>query len=181
MNGMMAVVTCFAGDFAPKTWAFCSGQILAIAQNQALFSLLGTTYGGNGVTTFALPDMRGRTAVGIGQGPGLSNYTLGQPAGNETVTLTTTSMPAHMHVGPANFKLDADSTVSADPAPDFNYPGPYNNAYAAAPTNAAYMLAPNYPSGTIGVTGSGQPVPVLSPYLAINYIICLQGIFPSRN
>jgi microcystin-dependent protein len=181
MNGMMAVVTCFAGDFAPKTWAFCSGQILAIAQNQALFSLLGTTYGGNGVTTFALPDLRGRTAVGIGQGIGTANYFLGQQAGSETVTLTTSSMPAHVHTGTANLKLEADSTACADPAPDFNYPGPYTNAYAAAPTNGANMLAPKYLSVTIGSTGNGQPVPVLSPYLAINYIICLQGVYPSRN
>lgn len=181
MEGIMAVVTCFAGDFAPKAWAFCNGQILSIAQNQALFSLLGTTYGGNGTTTFALPDMRGRTAVSIGQGPGLSGYVLGQKSGNESVTLTIANMPPHVHTGPANFKLDADSTVSADPAPDFNYPGPYANAYAPAPTPGVTMLPPAYPSATIGSAGNGQPVPLLTPYLAINYVICTQGIFPSRN
>lgn len=180
MDGTMAVITCFAGDFAPRNWAFCSGQILAIASNQALFSLLGTTYGGNGTTTFALPDLRGRTAICQGQGPGLSVYTLGQQAGAETVTLTINNMPSHDHTGPVSIKLDADSTVAADPSPDFNYPGPYENAYAATATPGASMLSPGY-TGTIGTAGNSQPVPLHSPYLAINYVICLQGIYPSRN
>lgn len=181
MNGIMAIVTCFAADFAPRNWALCNGQVLSIAQNQALFALLGTTYGGNGVTTFALPDMRGRTAVGIGAGPGLSNYTLGEQTGNETVTLTMGNLPPHVHSGPANFKLEADNTAVASPTPDFNYPGPYTNAYATTPTNNVHMLPPVYQTGTIGVAGASQPVPILSPYLVVNYIICVAGIFPSRN
>src|SRR3954468_23228168 len=87
----------FGGNFAPRGWAFCNGQILSIAQNTALFSLLGTTYGGNGQTTFGLPDLRGRVAVSAGQGPGLSNYSLGELAGSESVTLTSANMPAHNH------------------------------------------------------------------------------------
>src|SRR6478672_10112699 len=93
----LAEIIMFAGNFAPRGWAFCQGQILSIAQNTALFSLLGTTYGGNGQTTFALPDLRGRVPVGTGQGPGLSNYDLGQVSGSESVTLTVSQMPAHNH------------------------------------------------------------------------------------
>jgi microcystin-dependent protein len=100
MEGVLAVVTCFAADFAPKNWALCSGQILQISTNQALFSLLGTTYGGNGIQTFGLPDLRGRTPVSAGQGPGLSNYNLGQVTGAESVTLTTPNLPSHIHTGP---------------------------------------------------------------------------------
>ena len=95
-------ITLFAGNFAPRGWAFCNGQLLSIAQNTALFSILGTTYGGNGQTTFALPDLRGRVPVHAGQGPGLSNYDLGQQGGAESVTLTTAQMPAHTHPANAN-------------------------------------------------------------------------------
>src|SRR5215212_259973 len=98
MEGTIAEIRLFAGNFAPRNWAFCAGQILPIAQNTALFSLLGTTYGGNGQTTFALPDLRGRVAVGAGQGPGLSNISLGQVAGETTHTLISQEIPAHNHV-----------------------------------------------------------------------------------
>lgn len=181
MEGTMAVVTCFAADFAPKTWALCNGQILAIAQNQALFSLLGTTYGGNGVTTFALPDLRGRTMVSPGQGNGLSNYTLGQPAGAENVTLTLNNLPNHAHTGPANMYLQADASPGGDSNAEFNYPANYTNAYAPSATNGVTMLSPAYTNAQIGVAGGSQPASILSPYLTVNYIICLQGIFPSRN
>src|SRR5436189_142599 len=107
MEGVIAVVTCFAADFAPKNWAFCNGQLLAISTNQALFSLLGTTYGGNGVQTFGLPDLRGRTPVSPGQGNGLSNYALGQSAGAESVSVTGNNMPAHNHNGNITLQLDA--------------------------------------------------------------------------
>jgi microcystin-dependent protein len=180
MEGVLAVVTCFAADFAPRGWAFCSGQLLPISQNMALFSLLGTTFGGNGQTTFALPDMRGRTAISQGQGPGLSNYTLGEATGSETVTLTVNNMPSHTHNGTALFTLQADSNPGGDPAPDFNYPANFANAYAPAPTPGINMQPPTY-TGAINAAGGGQPVPLLSPYLGMNYIICLQGIFPSRN
>lgn len=177
----MAVVTCFAADFAPKSWALCSGQILAIAQNQALFSLLGTTFGGNGVTTFALPDLRGRTMLSPGQGPGLSNYTLGQPAGTETVTLTLNNLPSHAHTGPAFMYLQADGSPGGDSNAEFNYPAGYANAYASSASAGVTMLSPAYTSGQIGMAGNNQPAPILSPYLAVNYIICMYGIFPSRN
>jgi microcystin-dependent protein len=180
MQGTMAVVTCFAADFAPKYWALCNGQILAINQNQALFSLLGTTYGGNGTTTFALPDLRGRTIISQGQGPGLSSYSLGQKAGNETVTLTANNIPPHQHIGPSNFYLQADNLPGGDGNVEYNFPASFDNAYAPSPTASVNMLEPAY-TGTINPAGGGQPLPILMPYLVVNHIICLQGIFPSRN
>ena len=167
--GMIIVVPY---NFAPRGWAFCSGQLMSISQNTALFALLGTTYGGNGQTTFGLPDLRGRVAISSGQGPGLSNYSLGQQAGVENVTLTTNQMPAHNHsigasgedgnsTNPANRRLAA--TTGSPP------PSIYSNA--AADTN----LQPT------GNTGGSQPFSILQPYLTLNYCIALQGIFPSRN
>jgi microcystin-dependent protein len=178
MEGVLAVVTCFAADFAPRGWAFCNGQILPIAQNQALFSLLGTTYGGNGVTTFALPNLQGRTAVSSGQGLGLSNYTLGQLTGTETVTLTSGNLPSHVHNGNISLQLDADSSDGTITRAANSYPALYAGAYASTP--GAAMAAPGY-NVSIGTAGGGQPMPIRAPFLAINYIICLQGIFPSRN
>jgi len=180
MEGVMAVVTTVAYDFAPKNWAFCDGQILAIAQNQALFSLLGTTYGGNGVQTFALPDLRGRTAVGLGQGQGLSNYTLGEVTGTESVIMTINNMPPHVHDG--NINVTPKGGNSADDGNSIgNWPGQVANGYAATPTAGVSMQGPNVISTTIGSAGGNQPFSVLSPYLTLNFIICMYGIFPSRN
>src|SRR5215831_5763391 len=131
MEGTLAVVTCFAADFAPRGWTTCDGQILAISTNQALFSLLGTVYGGNGVTTFGLPDLRGRSPLCQGQGLGLSNYVLGQPGGNETVTLTTGNLPLHVHNGPVNLYLNCDNTPGTETAPDGFYAAGFNNGYVA--------------------------------------------------
>ena len=178
MEGVLAVVTCFAADFAPKNWALCNGQLAQISTNQALFSLLGTTYGGNGVQTFGLPDLRGRTPVSQGQGPGLSNYTLGQVSGAETVTLTTNNLPPHIHSGAVTLQLEADSNEGSQASPEAACPAGLGGAYADAPNGT--MLPPVY-AATIGNAGNSQPVSILSPYLAINYIICLFGIFPSRN
>src|SRR5689334_22706995 len=117
MEGVYGVVTCFAGNFAPRNWATCDGQILSISQNTALFSILGTTYGGNGQTTFALPDLRGRAPISSGQGPGLTNYSLGESLGSETTTLTISNLPAHNHNGQATVQLKADSEDGVDPTP----------------------------------------------------------------
>lgn len=174
----MAVVTCFAADFAPKYWALCNGQIMQIATNQALFSLLGTTYGGNGVQTFGLPNLQGRTPVSPGQGPGLSNYNLGQVSGAEGVTLNVSNLPPHNHSGPVALQLQADSNPGSSTSVEFAYPAGLNGAYANTPN--ATMLAPTY-AATIGNAGNNQPLSILSPYLAINYVICIYGIFPSRN
>lgn len=181
MQGTMAVITMFASNFAPKYWAFCNGQILPIAQNQALFALLGTTYGGNGVTTFALPDLRGRVPIGEGQGPGLSTYSLGQSGGSTAVTLINSNLPAHIH-GPGTVAvgIDCDSTPASEQFPDGFYIAGFNNSYAASSSPGVTMQAPAY-TATIGNVGNNQPMSVMPPYLVVNFIICLNGIFPSRS
>ena len=169
----------FAGNFAPRGWALCQGQILSIAQNTALFSILGTTYGGNGQTTFALPDLRGRVPVSQGQGPGLSNYSLGQQAGTESTTLTAAQMPAHNH------GLSASTTGG-----QANSANPTNNSLGIGKVpssnetiNLYNSNAPNVPMNalSVGLAGSSQPLSIIQPYLCINFIIALEGIFPSRN
>jgi microcystin-dependent protein len=183
-------ITMFAGNFAPKNWAFCNGQILSIAQNTALFSLLGTTYGGNGQTTFALPDLRGRTPLQWGQGPGLSPYDLGEASGTENVTLTINEMPAHNHAisggGQASITLpcstsagDNDSPVGRIPAVTPAGEEQYADASAANAQMAGNTV--NIPAPTLAPNGGSQPHNNLSPYLAVTYIIALQGVFPSRN
>jgi microcystin-dependent protein len=157
-------------NFAPRGWALCNGQLLSIAQNTALFSLLGTTYGGNGQTTFALPDLRGRSALHFGQGPGLSNYTQGEVAGTETVTLTINEMPAHNHI------LGAQSTPGSSTNPSNNYPAgssARDNQYS----NAANA---NMNPSALSVSGGSQPHTNMPPYLVINFVIALEGIYPSR-
>ena len=180
MEGTLAVITCFAGDFAPRGWAFCNGQVLAINTNQALFSLLGTTYGGNGQTTFALPDLRGRVPISQGQGPGLSSYTLGQVGGSASITLTTANLPSHNHNGNVQLSMQAESGNANETAPDGFYPAQFPAAYGTTPVSGIVMRAPTY-TATIQNAGSNQPLPLMPPYLGMNYVICLQGIFPSRN
>jgi microcystin-dependent protein len=177
-------------NFPPRGWAFCQGQILSIAQNTALFSLLGTTFGGNGQTNFALPDLRGRVPIGFGQGPGLSNFTLGEVSGVETVTLTVNELPIHTHVitlsnlaATANVKSGAGNRQT----PVGNIPAIEAAGVTAVYSNAAAdaTMAP----GAISVTGtatassagSNQPFSIRQPYLTMNYCIALEGIFPSRN
>jgi microcystin-dependent protein len=181
MEGTIAEIRMFAGTFAPRSWAFCAGQILSIAQNTALFSILGTTYGGNGQTTFALPDLRGRTPVGAGQGPGLSNISLGQVSGSETVTLLTTQMPAHTHTltGNVTMQVNNDTAGLTDDATNRRF-GAIGNVFTSATTDLVNM-APLNSTLAIGIAGNSQPVPIRNPYLGMNYIICLEGIFPSRN
>ncbi len=174
MEGTLATIMLFAADFAPKYWAYCNGQLMAINTNTALFSLLGTTYGGNGTTNFALPDFQGRAAIGSGQGSGRSNYVLGQKSGTPNVTLTISNLAAHTH--PATATLAA---TSAAPNTD---EGP-NNILAG--TNS-YSTGPNGSLGGVseqptGITGSNAPVNIQQPYLGLNFVICLYGIFPSRN
>jgi|SRR5581483_1403368 len=158
-------------NFAQRGWALCQGQLLAISQNVALFSLLGTTYGGNGVTTFALPDLRGRVGVHVGQGPGLSSYDLGQVGGSETVALTATQLPPHTH--PANC-LDANGDQYAPDNCVWAKDAGGNPQYGA--TKAAGVMA----ADVIAAAGGGQPHNNLQPYLTLNYVIALQGIFPAR-
>ncbi len=187
MEGMIGEIRMFAGNFAPKSWAFCSGQTVNIASNTALFSILGTTYGGNGTTTFALPDLRGRMAVGTGNGPGLNPVTLGQHAGVETVTLTSNNMPAHTHVGAGSFtgtwampaSSDSGSTVPTGniiASPDVNMFDPNSDTQLGAAPITGSLGTPD-----IQPNGGGSPFSVVGPYLAVYYIICQYGIFPSRN
>jgi microcystin-dependent protein len=167
----IGMIATFGFNFAPRGWALCNGQILSIAQNTALFSLLGTTYGGNGQTTFALPNLQSRVPIHFGQGPGLSSYDLGQQAGNETVTLTQNEMPAHTHVA----TLHASTQPANDTLPTGNYPADGGAYQSATNTNM------NAGAVTNGISGGSQPHTNIQPYLAINFCIALEGIFPSRN
>jgi microcystin-dependent protein len=178
-------------NFPPRGWAFCNGQILSIAQNTALFSLLGTTYGGNGQTTFALPDLRGRVPVSSGTGPGLSSYNLGEVGGVENTTLLTTQMPTHTHVATVgtlagtlnattasgNTRNPTNATLAAEAS---GVTATYNNAggpgVQMASNSVAVAGAP-----AIQTAGGNQPFSLLQPYLTMNYCIALEGIFPSRN
>jgi microcystin-dependent protein len=162
----------FGGNFAPVGWAFCDGTLLPIAQNDALFAVIGATYGGNGQTTFALPDLRGR--LPLHQGTGQSSYTPGQTGGAEKVTLTASQLPAHTHtllsgggtaLSPANAYPGAASTTNPDPA----------RMYGAAVGLTAFNPA------TITVSPGGQPHDNFQPYLCVNFIIALVGVFPSQS
>ncbi len=172
----LAQIEIFSFNFAPKGWALCNGQLLPINQNQALFSLLGTTYGGDGRVNFALPDLRSRVPISMGGG-----FTLGERGGSEAVTITTSSMPQHSHSlqGDANNgTIDTPATTTvlgvgngvANPGGNFNI-GLYSTA---SPNNTAW-------AGTIGNTGGSQPHTNLMPYLCLNFSIALQGIFPSQT
>ncbi|ADX47151.1 Tail Collar domain protein [Paracidovorax avenae ATCC 19860] len=175
LDPFIGEISIFAGNYPPKGWAFCQGQILSIAQNSALFALLGTTYGGNGVTTFALPDLRGRIPLGPGQGLGSpTNYMQGQVGGQETVTLLSNQMPAHVHTA----SVAVSSSQGNSPAP--------NGRYLAASDQRNDQYTDQGPDGTLaGVTtnvaGSSMPHENMPPYLCLNFIIALQGVFPSRN
>ena len=177
-------VRLFAGNYAPTGWATCNGQLLSISTNTALFSLMGTTYGGNGTSTFALPDLRGRVFVGPGQGPGLSNYSWGEAVGAETVVLTTVNLPSHTHtlsafaeaaapnangLVPDSTKLTAQAQVVSSRG---NFPVSMYGTGAPNVTMAA---------GAMTSAGGGQAHENRQPHVCLNYIIALQGIFPSRN
>ncbi len=160
-------ITGFAGNFAPRAWSLCDGQLLSVSQNDALFSLLGTIYGGDGRTTFALPDLRGRVPIHKGNGPGLGNYALGQKGGAEDVTITTATMPQHRHT-------HRGVNVNQDLAPQ-------NNLLDISPVYSDTAPATAMSPVIIGNTGGGQSHTNMPPVLAINWIIALQGVYPSRD
>jgi len=177
----IAEIVMFGGNFAPRQWAYCDGQLLAISQNSALYSLLGTTYGGDGRTTFGLPDLRGRVPVGPRNGPGLSSYRLGQRGGTESSTLSTNNLPAHNHAATAQLNCVAgpgNTNVAAA-----NYPskdlGVSSATYHSGPSDS--QMASGAVAVTTANTGGGTSFENRQPYLAINFIIALQGVFPSRN
>lgn len=179
-------ITMFAGNFAPRGWAFCNGQLLAIPNNQALFSLLGTTYGGDGRTVFALPDLRGRVAMHSGDstGPGLTSHPLGSRGGSETNVLNAAQLPPHSHTA----QLEGKAYVSSS-----QYPDEYDPAgrYLGTSTKKIFGDNPNNArmgaidmadlSVKLGSTGLGQSINNMQPFQAVNYIICISGTFPSRN
>ena len=170
----LAEIVMFAGNFAPRGWALCDGQLLAISQYSAVFSLLGTTYGGDGRTTFALPDMRGRVAIHPGNGPGLSDYRQGPGGGAESVTLTTNNLPAHSHsiaTGGAGTQASPSGAYLGDYGSSAPPSGPYSTS-ASGGTMAA---------GAVSNTGGGQSFKVIQPWCGVQFIIALQGTFPSRS
>jgi microcystin-dependent protein len=162
-------------NFAPTGWAECNGQLMPISQNTALFSLLGTTYGGDGKSTFALPDIQGRGVVHFGQGPGLSNYTQGEEEGTQTVTLVQTQMPSHNHQVQAAVDPGEQLSPASDEALARSSPG---NAWASsAAQNPVVGMSPL----AIAVAGGDQPHNNMPPVLTLKYVIALQGVFPSRS
>ena len=172
----VAEITMFAGTFNPRGYAFCNGQLLPISQNTALFSLLGTNYGGNGQSTFALPNLQGCLPVHSGQGPGLSYYDLGQSGGSTSVSLLTSEMPAHTH----SLALVGANTGAADQSgPIGNLPASPASGTPYADTAGARMAAAAPVS--LAPTGGTQPHDNMMPYLGVNFIIALQGVFPARN
>lgn len=179
-----------AFTYAPRGWAYCLGQQMSISQNTALFALLGTVYGGNGVSTFGLPDLRGRSPVGTGTGPGLSPIDLGETAGVENVTLLTTNLPMHNHPATATAAQGVGTTASNPLA----VPSATNNILAASGTGQGaatiWSDALNTPQAignpptvnvTVGVAGNSLPFSIRTPYLGMNFVIALVGEFPSRN
>jgi microcystin-dependent protein len=170
----VAEVRIFPFNFPPRGWAFCDGQLMPISQNTALFSLLGTTYGGDGKSTFALPDLQGRAALQPGQGPGLSFRDLGEQSGTETVTLLVTEMPAHTHV------VNAKASGGTASPTGFVW-GTSNAQKLAANFYAPAAAAPvNMNAGALSAAGSGFPHNNMMPYLTLNFCIAMQGVFPQR-
>jgi microcystin-dependent protein len=174
MEPFIGQVMLFAGNFAPVGWAFCNGQLMSIAEYTALFSILGTTYGGDGITTFALPDLQGRAPIGTGNGPGLSPQTLGESSGQESVTLTSANLPPTANVVPASTEK---GTTNAPHAGSVIANAKGNSFSSSAPATRlnAGSLVPN------NLGGSSQPISTGGPRLAVSYIIALEGIFPSRS
>ena len=168
----LAEVRIVGFNFAPRGWAFCDGQILPINQNQSLYSLLGTTYGGDGRTSFALPDLRGRTPIHVGASEGGVSHTLGSKSGEETVTLAASEMPNHTHAA----KASKTAATLADPTG--NLLGASLSELYVDATNSGNTLMR---AGTTANVGGGQAHENMQPYLAVNYCIALQGLFPSRN
>ncbi len=178
MDPYIGEIRIFAGAFAPQDWQLCDGTLLQISAQQALYSLIGTTYGGDGVTTFAVPDLRGRLAISLGQGPGLSVHTAGQKGGTEQVALTTPTMTSHTHT--LNTAGTAATTPTAGPGVTFANTTGQNTMYA----NAGATPVPtqeNPAATTIANTGTGQVHANIMPCLAVNYIICLLGFYPSAQ
>jgi microcystin-dependent protein len=190
LDPFLSEIALFSFNFAPRGWAQCNGQLLPIAQNQAIFALLGTTYGGDGKTTFALPDLRGRIAVGVGQGSGLSDYTLGERSGTESVAVTAAQIPAHTHaVAPTAVSgtLRARNAAGNQQTPAGGVPAADASGtvslYSDAPPDAGMNAGAIAFGGgiTASATGGGQSHENRQPYLAMTFCIALQGVFPAQS
>ncbi|MCW3123468.1 MAG: hypothetical protein JWQ38_2960 [Flavipsychrobacter sp.] len=176
MEAYIGSIWSFGFNFAPVGWALCNGALLPIAEYQALFALIGTTYGGDGMTTFAVPDLRSRVPVGQGQGPGLSNYVIGQMAGTEQVTLTSANLAPHNHGSTVKFPVGSGDS----PDPTNRYFGSSDTTVGDTYLSTAGATMRN-DTGNTGLAGNSMPISIIDPYQAINYCICAEGIFPSRN
>ncbi len=178
MDPFIAQIMMFGGNFSPRGWALCNGQLLPIAQNQALFSILGTTYGGDGRTTFGLPDMRGRVPMHPGNGPGLTQRRLGAKGGVEEVTLNTAQIPSHEH--PVNTEVACSNAAGTADSPEARVWA------GSSEGDQVYAASGNKKMGDavsvdVQPSGGGQAHTNVQPFICVNYIIALQGIFPSRN
>jgi len=175
----LAEITAFGGNFAPRGWAFCDGQLLAISQNNALFSLLGTIYGGDGRTTFGLPDLRGRTPIGAGSGPGLSTVREGEKAGSAQYTIVAQNLPAHTHtIGPMSLPVSTGNANEQDVEDNYLATTAHNHYHNVADST----IAINAPTTTESYGAAGPAgLSTYQPSHAVNYIIALVGLFPSRS
>lgn len=184
MEDFIGTIKLFGGNFAPRGWAMCNGQLLPISQNSALYAILGTIYGGDGVNTFGLPNLQGRIPLGMGQGQSSTKYTQGQTGGTEQTSLTIDQMPAHNHVAVLQAS-SANSTLTAPAAgSSLSTPGGYVGRTFTATygyNTSTPDVALNSTTVTNALTGKNAPIPNLQPYMAMNYIICLSGVFPSRD
>lgn len=174
MDPFIGQIMMFAGNFAPRGWAFCDGNILAVSSNSALFSILGTTYGGDGRTTFALPDLRGRVAIHPGNGPGLDGYKLGQRGGNQSTVINQQNLPAHSH------GLVGSDQPAAQPSAKGGYFPSNSGRQGAALYASSQGTAQTLGESTLPV-GNNLPISNIQPFGCVNYIICLQGVYPSRS
>lgn len=207
MEGTIGEIKMFAGNFAPRTWAFCEGQLMSIAENNALYAIIGTIYGGDGRTTMQLPDLRGRAPIGVGQGPGLPYYRQAQMGGAPQHTMSINEMPNHTHTAQAAggagsltgtatalMNVNTDEAEGSAPAGQYLAPSSPSNIYVDAATAGQTLAADAITVNTSGLSvdvtglniavdhsGSSMPFNIMQPYIAMHYIICLQGVFPSRN
>lgn len=207
MEGTIGEIRLFAGNFSPRTWTYCSGQLLNVASNTALFAIIGAVYGGNGSTTFGIPDLRGRVAIGAGAGPGLTPRTLGQTGGSPSTTLLVNQLPSHTHAiaGGGNIPISGNvyATMNVNNSNTVSVPSPANGflgvdlqgsqTYSTTPSNPpatlnanaisvnTSQLKANISALTVNNSGAGQPYSNLKPFLGLAYIICVQGVFPPRN
>lgn len=179
MEGTIGEIRLFAASFAPKNWSYCNGALIQIRSNTALFSILGTTYGGDGRTTFGLPDLKGRVALGAGQAPGLSFYNLGEMGGANSVTLTIAEIPPHTHVANGNVTVTAFSDEGNSNVPTGNILAAKSTMYSTAGGDTNLKPVPF--DVTTGFSGNGQPLSLNQPSLGMNYVICLFGAFPPRQ